>query len=119
MPGLMTGGPFAITSPVSPPPASPRWICWGELRVTLVQREDLISTEWIQRDRNASRARTQDPVKEFVSPSPPIKVAVSPSGGAGATTAVKVTTCPERNGFGEDDSVVVVLVLVVIASRIH
>jgi hypothetical protein len=37
-------------------------------------------------------------------------VTVSPSGGAGETTAVNVTACPYTDGFREDDSVVVVVV---------
>lgn len=39
---------------------------------------------------------------------PFIKEVVSPSGGAGVTTAVKVTTSPYVDGFGEEVSVVVV-----------
>src|SRR5271163_915662 len=37
------------------------------------------------------------------------KVTVSPSGGAGVTTAVKVTASPRVDGFGEDVSAVVVV----------
>src|SRR5277367_5959755 len=37
-----------------------------------------------------------------------LKVTVSPFGGAGVTTAVKVTACPRVDGFGEEVRTVVV-----------
>jgi hypothetical protein len=48
----------------------------------------------------------RDSVPSTVVPS--INITVSPSGGVGTTTAVKVTSCPEIAGFGEDVSAVVV-----------
>jgi hypothetical protein len=50
--------------------------------------------------------------KTFV---PSINVTVSPSGGAPAlavTSAVKVTACPDEDGFGEEESVVLVTTLI-------
>src|SRR5207247_204946 len=41
---------------------------------------------------------------------PSLKVTTSPSGGAAATVAVKVTDCPKTEGLSDDVTVVVVLV---------
>jgi hypothetical protein len=56
---------------------------------------------------NVAEPPFNDPVPSTVFPTW-TKATFSPSGGAGVTTAVKVTACPRVDGFGEELSMVVV-----------
>jgi len=73
---------------------------------------------WLRTESDAVKNNAVPPLSGTVPREvPPSKNCTVPVDAAGDTVAVKVTTCPDVDGFGDDVSVVVVLMAFTVCAR--